>query len=112
MIGSLRSGGEIQAETLSTVPKGRNLGKPYRREILTRRVMAEVELPYTRGDALFISASVLSQSRLASHSPPFARTIILLATIATIGSVRSLRWSAAHVISNATPMMRFVSGSN
>ena len=35
----------------------------------------------------------------------------LLATIATTGFARCVRCKAAHVISNATPMMRLISGS-
>ena len=64
-----------------------------------------------RGGGLLRSANTRSQSRSGLCSSLFASSMILLATIATTGFARSVRCKASHVISNATPMMRLISGS-
>jgi len=70
------------------------------------------EAAYRCGGGARRLANAWSQSRSGSRSPALANSIIILAIISGARSSWFETRRAARVISNATPMMRLVSGSN
>ena len=71
----------------------------------------EEQASYKRRGSLRRSFSTRSQSLSGSSTPFFASSMILLATASRATSGRLVYLRAAHVISNATPMIRLASGS-